>query len=603
MSDKKYRINWEKDWNSQACMWQQAYGHTPPIRHLKKVHSSRKAATMILLAAETGQLDRIETTGILKKLDGMVFRDKSRFHGYIRWYMEEDLPSDPNSTFFAGLPLIITWKKHGSMLSEEQREITSGIFRDMYVWFKRESMERTWFYPNKSLGELTCAWMIWEICREIYPGMESEKGELLKLMEEAAFYWTENMWGWGEHMSDGYCKVCLTELSVLLLLGKSLPGKTKDSFRKLFDRLLEVEDMYEGGPRVPALRTYAFSSCPANENYRDTIKPLPGEIDISKVDFVRGHTFYDLGWHQFAPPRKPAAVEARIECFNKAFAVARIEKDIRAGSVSRFPLMPSMDRINAGLSWQSMPVAVSRPGKTWMYLQWETEEEGRIRSHPATDVKEACFNYGLSGSINPPVTGRTYSIQEGNGILVLRIMPSSPALCARITDRLRVIGDPGEVEEPLHEGPWHQLLMRWEDREISVHSIPLPFFDRTSMDLPVLKTCGNFCELISPETAKMAPVSMKLKRNGKCLDWDGDNSGVQLRNRRIVATLWAFCLDGRIGSPPVLNISMPTPPLIPRMYEENGWEITWKWPGKNWNLLIDPLGSEPLKETGPARDA
>ncbi len=593
--DNAYKVNWEKNWDEKICMWRQQSGHTPPTRHLKCVHSSRKTVSLLLVAAETGQLDRINVSGILKRLREMQTTDGSLFHGYIRWYWEEKYPSDPNAPFFAGLPLIVLWKVYRGGLSSEQRKLLLPIFNDLYVWFKRESQDHSWFYPNKSLGEIVCAWLLCEICSKENSAISSDRKELSSLMLEAAEYWTNHKWGWGEHMSDGYCKVCITEISLLLLLGQEVPGKVRKAYKKLLEELIAIEDLYEGGPRVPALRTYNYLTIPKYSNYRETIKPLPEYIDIKNIEFLTGHTLNKMGWHKLAPDRITRRKEIEIECFNNAFVRAHIEKDIRAGSVSRFPLMPTMDRTAAGLSWQSLPVAVSRPGKTWIYLQWETKETGEKRMHPAEDVRQAYRNYGLSETVNPPLAGQTWSLQKGKTIIVLRIMPRISTKWDCVTDRVRIIGEPGDISQ-LHASQfWHQLLLRWNNRELSINCIPLPSYDMDCLALPIMKTCGNFCKEISAADRKIKPVSPVLKKGKKSLDWNASYGGKLILGKRLVTTLWVFSLDGRIDSSPEISRVLVNP-VIPREFEENAWEIRWKLPGKQWKLLVDPLSTGPLKE-------
>jgi hypothetical protein len=42
-----------------------------------------------------------------------------------------------------------------------------------------------------------------------------EAADLSAVMQEAAAYWRDHEWGWGEHLSDCYANVCLVVLSAL----------------------------------------------------------------------------------------------------------------------------------------------------------------------------------------------------------------------------------------------------------------------------------------------------------------------------------------------------------------------------------------------------
>jgi|LSQX01.3.fsa_nt_gb hypothetical protein len=594
MKNNSYKINWNKNWNDEVCLWSQPYGHTPPIRHLKKVHSSRKASNLLLLAGETGQLKNINSTGILKQIRSMQTTDNSLLHGYIKWYFEETYPADTNAPFFVGLPLIILWCSYQNQLTSEQKEVLISIFNDLYVWFKRELCEQVWFYPNKALGDVVCVWMLYEICSPENPLIVKDKETILDLIHKAADYWTEHKWGWGEHLSDTYAKVCLDELSVLLLMNRKLPTTLQTKYKKLFNQLLEIEDKFSGGPKVPALRTYHFLSCPTSNNYRDLVAPLPSQIKIDDLDSLTRHTFYRLNWHQFVPQKKAPIKEVKIYCFDNTVTKAYIEKDIRIGSVSRFPIMPSMDRLVAGLSWQSMPVAISRPDKTWMFLQWETEEFNKVRRHPADDVKNAYLNYGLSEVINPPLTGKTYCIQKGESLIVLRIMPQISQHWEYLTDRLRIVGEPGEIFESQKNEMCYELFMEWGKRFLSINCLILPAYDKKYESLSITKACGTFCETNSKKDKDSYIVAPTLQKRNKSLDWDILYQKAYLQKKRLIASVWAFSLNKIIEAPKLKLVC--SDPLIPRMFEENVWEIEWELSGKKWKFTVDPLSREPLKE-------
>jgi len=116
------------------------------------------------------------------------------------------------------------------------------------------------------------------------------------------------------------------------------------------------------------------------------------------------------------------------------------------------------------------------------------------------------------------------------------------------------------------------------------------------MALPVMKTCGNFCKEISAAHRKISPVSPVLKKSRITLDWNATYKKNQMEGKRMIVFLWAFSLNGKIDSAPEIS-NIRINPAIPREFEEDSWEIRWKWPGKKWHLLIDPLSTEPLKET------
>jgi len=568
MDKNRYKINWKRDWDEKVGLWSQQGGHTRPVAHLKYVHSSVVAANRLLLAAQTGQFGNIDVDRILRRLRQMQTR-KGELHGCLRWYWQEKHPVDTNAAFFVGLPMIVVWQVYRSGLSKKQQGLLLSILKDLYIWFMYASSTHSWFYPNKSLGDVVCAWLLYEICSKDDRKLREDAKRLSSLMLEAADYWLKNGWGWGEHLSDGYSRVCLNELSVLLLLSENLPEKVRNEFKKLFSDMLAVEDAYDGGPRVPALRSYSFLSCAEHKNFRDTVAPLPARIDIANIQSM-GHTLYHLNWHRLSPPRKMVKEDLKIDCFDGAVARAHIEKDIRAGSVSHFPLMSSIEHFTHGLAWQSMPVALSRPGKTWMFLQWETKESGRLRCHPAEVMKTARDN-ALSKAVHPPIVGQTWSLQQGGAVITLRIMPQISTSWSYLTDRLRVIGETGDIQIFPVDGIWSQMLLHWGKRELSIHCIPLIF---------------NGSEILA------GPV---LKRGKKATDWDITYPKKLLQGKRLIVTLWALYLGGKVDSAPEISLQQAEP-VVPRALEERRWQVIWNWPGKKWRIMIDPLSKLPLEE-------
>lgn len=580
------RINWECDWDEETGLWCQPGGHTRPVLAFPRVHAAPRAANLLLLAAHARQLDRVDAARVLGRLALMQDREGGERHGCFRWYWQEERPVDTNAAFFTGLPLLVLDLVYRDALPPACRDQLRGIFRELAAWFARAAGTRAWYYPNKSLGDLVCAWLLREACPPGEPAPEPAGEALSGLMLEAADYWLRNGWGWGEHLSDGYSRVCLNELSVLLLLARRLPPAVREKYGELFTRLLALDDAYAGGPRVPALRSYAFLACPAGGSYRDTIRPLPPEIDIGGGrPGALPAVLHGLGWHRFAPPRRPRrGKRVRAACFGGAVARAWIEDDLRLGSVSRFPLMPGIEHFTHGLAWQSMPVVAARPGKTWAYLQWETAEDDRVRNHPAEKIRDGLDN-ALTGAVHPPLVGRTWSLQRDGAIICLRIMPGFSTRWRYLADRLRVVGDAGAVECLPAEGPWHQLLLRWERRTLGVSCLPLP--PGPGETPPATPLPAREAELARP-----APV---LARGEKATDWTLARTAEMLAGRRMAVTLWAFFAGGRLARAPEIR-PVRRGPAVPRAEEEKAFEINWSWPGCEWKLLVDPLDPSPLRD-------
>jgi hypothetical protein len=247
-------------------------------------------------------------------------------------------------------------------------------------------------------------------------------------MEGAAEYWLQGHWGWGEHLSDCYTEVMLNELSCLLLFARRLPPGLHAQYRRLFDELLAIEDAFDGGPRVPAIRTYAFLGHPGNTAYRDKIRPWrEGEVPAAYVvsaPFHFGSIFDAAGWHQLAGERHRRNERVRIPCFGGAMAQAWVSGDARLGTMSRYPIMPGTDHATWGLSWQTMPVAFAS-GDGWGFLRWHAQEQGVDRCYPARNKHGAYLNNALTSLVAPPpIVGLTNALQDGPDALILRRMPA-----------------------------------------------------------------------------------------------------------------------------------------------------------------------------------
>ena len=578
-------IDWEGNWDRETGLWwQNGPGHCASVAELDRVHSGPNATLNLLLAAELGQLERIDVRRVLEALQAMQIRDGGPNHGRFYWYAEETQLADDHAVFFNGQALIALWAMHREELDDNSRRLVREIFRDMTVYATARSRGRDLHYPNHHLGYQICAWLPQE-----FLGIEDADGELAALLEETADYLLEHHWGWGEHLSDGYGAICLDEISLLLLLSKRLPDETRAKYRELLAELLAIEDAFDGGPRVPAIRSYAFDRVPQHTNYRDAIRPIPEDALLpdsvvgrlmtvsAPLPTASGHTWYalanvlcSLGWHGLAPPRQPARRDITVPCVDGITASARVDDDVRVGSLNRFPIMPTAEHPTWGLSWQCFPVALWRAEGDWAFFQWEAVEQGRRRCHPAEDKHNAYLGNALTTSVRPPIVGRMYALQHEGNVIVLRIMPAITDEWSQLCDRFRIISehlDWQASECGANDRPWAQLLLSYPQRQIAVACLSLP-------------------PSLLPEV---------VNRTDRITDWQLTCDAESLRTRRSLVTLWGLCLEGEITEPPEL-LPDPAAPAVPRSAEEKAWQLKWEWPTTEWQLRIDPLDANPLQE-------
>jgi len=559
------KLNWTERWDEVAGLWQQdGAGHTAPVSRLSCVHAGPTASSRLLLAAQLNQLGAVKAESILRALRGMQVQDGER-RGCLRWYLEETGPVDTNAAFFVALGLIPLRLCHGEELDMPSREMLDAILRDLRAWFEREADKRTFHYPNKFLGDVVCAWLLGEITGT--PSLA-----LAGIMADAARYWHEHGWGWGEHMSDCYSRVCLDELSMLLLFSRHLPADLRTLFAGLFGELLAIDDAYGEGPRVPAIRTYDFLNRPRRLPYRSLIgpmKPLSALTEVQNLP-VLGSLFHDHGWMRLAPPTaEPRRGSIRVPCFGDSHADAWLAPDIRVGGMSRYPLMASADHPTWGLSWQSMPAAFWSPEGIWGFWQWETDENGIVRAHPAVDKGSAYLGNALTNQVRPPITGRTFSLMKNGNLLVLRVMPTIVGTWARVTDRLRLVDPTADLETRPPSAGWSQRLIRLERRTVAIQCAPL-----------------------RRQFAAMAPAPMPVERREpvRLLDWDLNLERPAIEEALAMVTLWGVSVDGEVVAAPLFETCSQTPSQ-PRSGEQRAWSLTWQWPGVTWDVRIDPFDS------------
>lgn len=579
---------WRAEWDGETALWWlQGPGHTAAVSTLPRVRPIPSAAARLVTAAEARLLDQLPVEKILTAIASAQVTDAGPHRGCIRWYQEETQPADTNAAFFTGLSLIALRQAHFDRLDRASQTLLTRILGHLLVWFERAVQHRAMHYPNKYLGDLVCCWLLMEI-----NGVDDEEQRVQKAMLDAAHYWDHHHWGWGEHLSDTYAAICLDELSMLLLMSRHLPAEVRFAYQKLFDKLMTIEDEFDNGPRVPAIRSYAFTTSPSHRSYREGILPLgapsveelarppqkPAGEDITRLSNrpPLGSLLHNRRWHETALARKPRGHDLRIPCFDGASAVARIEREIRLGSMTDFPIMPATDHATWGLSWQCFPVAMWRQQGDWGFLQWETRIGDRTRAHPAEEKHSAYLDNALSTHLTPPIVGRTYAVQQGGDLLVLRLMPMIASEWGQLHDRFRLIFGHADITDlparPVANGlQWRQRLLEYPERIVSVQCLPL--------------IAGVTGESFKRQTFDGHPAQ----------DFDITLDRAKLAGLRCVPILWGISLNGPVNPPPMLTI-VPDPADLPRQPEERILQLHWTWGKTRWDLAIDPLSADPLHE-------
>ncbi|CAN5553358.1 hypothetical protein BH10PLA1_BH10PLA1_07220 [soil metagenome] len=577
--------NWNAAWDDRVGLWwQDGGGHTDAVAALPRVHSLPSAAARLLLAAEAKALQQIRASMVLAAIASAQVVDEGPCRGCFRWYIEEPKPFDTDAAFLAGMSLIALRLTHFNDLSPADQKTLTVMLGNLNVWFQRAIKQPAANCASKCLGDLVCCWLLLEI-----NGLDDD-GTLHNTMTDAAHYLTRQHWGWGEHLSDTYSGLCLDALSMLLLLAQRLPRDVRFAFQQLFDKLLAIEDQFDG-PRVPAVRSHAFTTHPTHRNYREGVLAMGvrSASDMHASPSVRRDEIPPLGdrpalgsvlagkrWHESVLGRHARGHDLRINCFGDTMAAARIEKDVRLGTMSHFPIMRGTDHRDWGLSWQCFPVAVAKPEGDWGFLQWETRAGQRTRAHPAEDKQSALAGNALTQTLNPPIIGQTYAIQQGGDTLILRLMPLVTSEWDSLHDRFRLIDSHAEIVDlaakpTLAPLMWHQRSLIYADRSINIQCVPLF------------------------EGAKVESFKRDTFDGRHAHDWDVTLDRARLAGLRCVPILWGISLNGQVHAAPRMTI-VNDPTGAPRTAEERMVQIHWVWDTARWDVVIDPLSPEPLRE-------
>jgi hypothetical protein len=79
------------------------------------------------------------------------------------------------------------------------------------------------------------------------------------------------------------------------------------------------------------------------------------------------------------------------------------------------------------------------------------------------------------------------------------------------------------------------------------------------------------------------------------LDWSVSTFSPDLQATRLVVNLWAFSIEVPIERAPKLT-TVSTGPIMARLAEEAVREVAWSWPSTDWQIQIDPLAVEPMRD-------
>ena len=530
-------------------------GHTLDCFRMRNLHSNPDSVSFITHAAQTGRLDEVDAERILANIRKCQFRDAEKA-GQIKWFLEDQNKSDKNASFFICIGLIPLRKYYSKSLGVKSIKILDEILSDVLQFFLKKCDEANYYYVNSFLGDLVFAWLL----NEMY-GDKSAEIKLTRLLDDSMSYWLDEHWGWGEHMSDSYSKVCCFEISMLLLMSKRLPESVRDAYMNALTFLLEIEESYGGKPRVPTIRSYAFENSPVTHPFRNTIREfsVDDETVIENLPAI-GHILHELDWHGTAPAPTVVKKEMSVPCRGGVEASALIDNDFRIGALSRYPIMDC----TAYLPWQVFPVAFLHNDGDWGFLQWLSLEDGTTFAHPS-HTKDYGIDRGLSTKVRPPIQGETFSIRDSGNLLVMRRMPAISLAWTKLVDRLRVVSPIAKRMERKLDERCSTLSFKWANgRTLSV----------------------------ARATLSNVPEHLPVRIDGNVLDWDISYSKFPAMNETV--TLWAFAVDSDIVEPPtVMKSPLRKRPADP---ENQPFNLEWRTGEHDWRITVDPVEGRLTKQ-------
>jgi hypothetical protein len=425
------------------------------------VFQTRQQPMYLLSAAVQNVLDRVYPSQVIESLSQLQY-STGEFVGYYG----DPVPADHNMTFFTLMPLIALDRDYDNLLSEESRVTIRTMYEKAYPWMTNRVNKTEWVYPNADIGNVVCTYLLSEILEED-PGLPEAK------LAECLTVFDQSRWGWGEHLSDDYAKVCQDALSMLLLFSESLPTEIESLALNMLQQLEAIDLCYEGGMRVPAIRSYALTASnrtPASTNdssrtYRELVGPIPEDASLFYRGYALREVFYNRQWSSLLNDVDPAG--SAIACYGNTYARSLFFGDLRMGVMSKYPMMASTE---AGLLWQSMPAAFWRTSGDWGFLQHEVKEGANLLALPANDRDSVSLTLTTTESPGPtPVTrGRTLS----DGFAIVRTLPEILPGWEAVEDRLRVVSRTASLSQSSAEG-WQRAQLTWSGQTLIADCLPL----------------------------------------------------------------------------------------------------------------------------------
>jgi len=456
-----------ENWDSELGLW------IGDAKYNRTGHGIRNNAKMLVEAGILGLLERVPAETVLGKLR-QAQETNGQLRGNFWWAWEDGKVTDRNSGFFTTIQLLALKHEFEDQLSSAGRADLEQMLGEAEHWFAHKVLpveEKKLRYPNAYLGDAVCLWLI----REHAGTLDSAYGRTFR---KILAWYRDNHWGWGEHLSDIYAKVCQRELTALLMWSKELDDDARCLATELMRELMTIDTVFDGGPRVPTLRCYSMEKSPCTpEAWAKSFQPyrnrMRSQAPVAGFGFAylaaRRGLFRDLPLPAFDSPERDVA------CYGNTKAASWVTARYRYGTMSVYPLFEDTNA-NAGwgLHWQSMPVAFWHAAGDWGYLQWLSEERGVVHALPGLSRADTQKNQlcRLSDIDTEATHGLTYGTRHDNALLIYRELPRIAASWPWAADRFRLVHPTANADaEDL--GDWQRLVLDFGTEKLTVACHPL----------------------------------------------------------------------------------------------------------------------------------
>ncbi len=450
-------------WNGETGLWK-SKGRNHPTAHVIRSN----AATLARIAL-TGDLHKVPAERILRGLR-QAQEKNGNYRGNFWWELEDGEVLDRNSGFFTTIQLLILHFEYRKELNNEARQHLDAMLKEASIWFRHKVypiQRNKLIYPNAYYGDAVCLWLL----TEIHGGVpEDMKEDMLGITR---FYLNSN-WGWGEHLSDMYAKIIQQEIASMLLWSRQLTAELRALTEAMMRDLMDIDAVFEGGPRVPTIRCYWFEKSPRTpEEWPVWFKPYRMLMaDDSASEFNHAHLLYKKNIHVRFHASVRTSPDVKIDCYDGAQATAWVDEKWRYGCLTRYPLFDD-NEMGAGfnLHYQVFPVAFWHHAGDWGYLQFQTRTERMTMSLPA--MKQGGRNRLSPDGIKDPARyGFTYGMRHEKSMTILRELPVIHSKWEWMADRWRHINGTAAFHADSLEG-WRRLLLQYGDEMLTIACLPL----------------------------------------------------------------------------------------------------------------------------------